>query len=227
MILKNEVYDIYRLLFSHFGKQNWWPCQKKDEIIIGVILTQNTNWKNVELALNKLREKKLNNLPDLIETDKTVIADLIKPSGYYNLKAERLLEISKKILSINNYLELESMGILREIILNVKGVGPESADSILLYYYQLPYFVIDAYTIRVFQRIGFFHGNTSYEYAQEFFHKNLEKNTGLYNEFHALIVAFGKNYCKKKPDCSGCFLREKCVFGNKKRDSHEGHHTES
>lgn len=196
--------NIYDILFRKYGKQNWWPCisNKKFEIVIGTILTQNTSWTNVEKAIVNLKRENLLDAKKIINVDVKKLANLIKPSGYYNQKAERLKIVSEFFLSNKNP--------SREELLNLKGVGKETADSILLYAYNKPYFVIDAYTKRIFNRLGF--DLNDYDDFQELFHKNLEKDHRLYNEFHALILRLAKENCKVKPVCENCCLKKKCKF---------------
>lgn len=197
---------IYNILFENYGKQNWWPCisNKKFEVIVGTILTQNTSWTNVERAIKNLNDNNLLDAKKIIDIDVKKLADLIKPSGYYNQKAERLKIISEFFLSNKNP--------SREELLNLKGVGKETADSILLYAYNKPYFVIDTYTKRIVNRLGF--KESEYDGLQELFHRNLKKDYKLFNEFHALFIRLGKEHCKKKPVCENCCLRKRCSYSS-------------
>lgn len=215
----NKLKQIYHALYRSFGKQNWWPTtlegemhptyhsrKKNDkqrfEIVVGAILTQNTSWKNVEKAITELNKNDLIDAKKIAWAEKGILARLIKSSGYYNQKAERL-KIIAEFFSRNKEPS-------REELLAVKGVGPETADSILLYAFDKPFFVVDAYTRRIFSRCGFFDGNIKYEKIQELFHNNLEKNAEMFNEYHALIVELGKNYCRKKPLCWECPIAGFC-----------------
>jgi endonuclease III related protein len=200
----NNFLRIYNLLYKAYGPQYWWPCstkEKKFEMIIGSILTQNTSWKNVEIAIKNLNDN------DLIASDKIIKADinnlkkLIKSAGYYNQKAERLKIVAKFFK--------ENKSITREKLLKVNGIGPETADSILLYAYNKPYFVIDAYTKRIFNRLELAK-TESYEELQKLFEANLPKEAQLFNEYHALIVKLAKEHCKKKPECGNCPLNKVC-----------------
>jgi endonuclease-3 related protein len=164
------------------------------------ILTQNTNWKNVEKALYNLSKNNLINIDKIKKIKKEKLAKLIRPAGYYNQKAERLKLIADFIS--------KNPSPAREQLLNVKGIGPETADSILLYAYNKPFFVIDAYTKRIFQRLGY--KADDYEEWQKQFTNNLPKNTEIFNEYHALLVELGKNHCKKKPICIKCPVKEMC-----------------
>ena len=215
----NKIQKIYNLLLNKFGPQGWWPINNKYninnketipkeqlEIILGAILTQNTSWKNVEKALKNLKNNNLlikNNL-EKIETDK--LSKIIKPSGYHNQKAKKIKEFLKFKETLT-----------RTNLLNIWGIGPETADSILLYAYNQAYFVIDAYTKRIFQRLGF--KENTYKELQNLFHTNLEKDHKIFNEYHALIVQLAKTNCKKTPECSTCPLKTLCLhpstFSNK------------
>jgi endonuclease-3 related protein len=210
--VKNIVFKIFEILSSHFGPQNWWPGESELEIMIGAILTQNTNWQNVEKAMKNLKEK-TNLEPRLIyQLPLKKLAKIIKPSGFYNIKAKRLKEFLKFFLKEYNG-EIEKMRkedgkILREKLLKIKGIGKETADSILLYALEKPFFVIDNYTKRIFLRHKLFEENKSYDEWQAFFTDNLPKDTKIYNEYHALLVKLAKTYCLKRPLCEKCPLKE-------------------
>ena len=216
----NKIQKIYSILYKKFGPQGWWPTtlenelhpkhhgiaprndKEKFEIIIGAVLTQNTNWKNVEKAIFNLNKAKLVDINKIKKINKKKLASLIRPSGYYNQKAERL----KLVAGFFN----KNKNPTREELLVIKGIGPETADSILLYAFNKPFFVVDAYTKRIFSRLGFCDGKCSYDELQQLFQKNLPKKTKLFNEYHALLVELGKNYCKKKPVCTSCPLNKLC-----------------
>ncbi len=210
-----ELIEIYDLLYDRYGPQHWWPGETRDEIIIGAILTQNTNWKNVEKAIENLKINNLITLENLAKADVPKIAQNIRPSGYYNQKALRLQEIAQHLLKngMQSFCVL-TIDEMRAELLGLKGIGPETADSILLYAFGKPVFVIDAYTKRIFQRLGFFLENISYDEAQNFFMDNLQKTVELYNEFHALLVRHAKESCQKNPHCLKCVLLKKCKFYN-------------
>lgn len=212
-----KVRQVYKVLYKHYGPQGWWPLtiegyeskhhagkpknhKHRFEIILGAILTQNTNWKNVEKALYNLSKNNLINIKKIKNIKQDKLSRLIRPSGYYNQKAARLKTIS-------NFL-LKNQNPTREQLLDLKGIGPETADSILLYAYNQPYFVIDAYTKRIFQRLGYKANN--YDEWQKLFMDNLPKDAKLFNEYHALLVELGKNHCKKKPICNECPIEEIC-----------------
>ncbi len=219
MRYSRELIRIYDLLYDRYGPQHWWPGETRDEIIIGAILTQNTNWKNVEKAIKNLKYKNLLTLENILNANINEIAQCIRSSGYYNQKTTRLQEIAKFFHKKG----LQSFGALsaanmRSELLALRGIGPETADSILLYAFDKPVFVIDAYTTRIFQRFGLFPDGISYNEAQKFFMQNLENNTKLFNEFHALLVRHAKEYCQKNPQCAKCVLLKKCKFKNNNHD---------
>ena len=214
-----KIKQIYNILYNKFGKQRWWPTtlegdihptyhgnkineKQRFEIIVGAVLTQNTSWKNVEKAIYNLNKAKVLGINRIRKISKSRLAKLIRPSGYYNQKAERL-KIAAEFFSKNK-------NSSREELLGVKGIGPETADSILLYAFNKPFFVVDAYTKRIFSRIGICKNKCDYEELQEFFHKSLPKNAKLFNEYHALIVELAKQNCTKKPDCKTCPINKVC-----------------
>ena len=198
----------YDRLFEFFGPQEWWPAHSRFEVIIGAILTQNTAWKNVEKAINNLRSAGVLNYRKLKELSQRRLASLIKPAGYYNVKAERLKSFINFLSSeyqgnLSRMLE-EKTPVLRQRLLEVRGIGKETADSIILYAAGKPVMVIDAYTKRIFLRHGLISENSSYDYIQKLFMDNLPGGSLFYNEFHALIVRLVKEYCLKKPRCNTC-----------------------
>lgn len=205
-----KLIKIYKKLLRCFGPQHWWPGETVLEIIIGAILTQNTSWKNVEKAINKLKSKNILNYPSLKKITEEKLAVYITSSGYYRIKARRIKSflgfLEKKYKGKIYNLKRIKLEKLRKELLSINGIGPETADSILLYALNKPIFVIDAYTKRIFSRHNFMSHNVSYETAQRFFMQNLPKDIFLYNEFHALIVKVGNIYCKKTPECVKCPL---------------------
>ncbi len=205
---KRILLGFYDRLFEFFGPQEWWPARSRFEVIIGAILTQNTAWKNVERAINNLRSAGVLNYRKLKELSQRRLASLIKPAGYYNVKAERLKSFINFLSSeyqgnLSRMLE-EKTPVLRQRLLEVRGIGKETADSIILYAAGKPVMVIDAYTKRIFLRHGLISENSSYDYIQKLFMDNLPGDSLFYNEFHALIVRLGKEYCLKKPRCNTC-----------------------
>jgi len=183
------------------------------------ILTQNTNWKNVEKAIINLNKNKLININKIIKINKKKLALIIRSSGYHNQKAKKLKNFCQFLLKnyngrINDFFS-DDIDKLRNELLSVKGIGPETADSIILYSTKKPIFVIDAYTKRIFNRIGY--KEETYDEFQGLFMGNLEHDEKLFNEYHALIVEHGKNVCKTKPLCKECFLKPNCKFGKYKQ----------
>ena len=204
---------IYKKLYNYFGKQHWWPAKTKLEVIIGAMLTQNTAWPNVEKAIANLKRKRLLSFQKLSKIETNELANLIKPAGYFNVKARRLRSILDFIRddfrgNLRNMQKINTQE-LRNQLLNVNGIGPETADSILLYAFDKPIFVIDAYTKRILSRLRMSSLNSSYDEIQELFMRDLALDTHLFNEYHALIVKLGKDYCKKNnPKCNECPIRD-------------------
>lgn len=202
--------EIYHLLYSAFGRQHWWPGDTSFEISVGAILTQNTNWGNVEKAIWNLKKAKVLTVRALLKLPKRRVASLIKPSGYYNIKAERLNNflnlISNRYQGSMQRMKREDTDSLRKHLLSVNGIGPETADSILLYALGKPVFVVDAYTKRILQRHCLITEEATYHEIQGLFHEALPADIPLYNEYHALLVKLGKEFCRPKPACFGCPL---------------------
>ncbi|MBW6516324.1 MAG: endonuclease III domain-containing protein [Candidatus Cloacimonetes bacterium] len=215
----NELTDIYHKLFSCYGNQQWWPADDREEVIIGAILTQNTNWLNVTRALQNLKKNNLCSLHKLASASKATISELIKPSGYYNLKADRLQNCAHFLKDWQPAsLTFEEA---RRYLLAIKGIGPETADSILLYAFHIPVFVIDTYTIRLLNRFFCISSGKNYSYYQSLFMNQLTKESDLYNEYHALIVQHCKSFCRRKPLCDNCPINSECLYhlSNRKKQS--------
>jgi len=211
-LMRNKLKKIYKILYKEFGPQYWWPGDSQFEVAIGAILTQNTNWQNVEKAINNLKNKNLLSLKKLYKLSFKKLADFIRPTGYYNLKAQRikffLHFLKEKYKSKINLVKKNNPQLLRRELLDVNGIGPETADSMLLYAFDKPIFVIDAYTKRIFSRHDLIPKDFDYQQTQDFFMQNLPKNTKLFNEYHALLVKLGKEFCtKNKPKCQSCPLK--------------------
>lgn len=206
---RDILLKIYNSLYNYFGPLNWWPGDTPFEIMVGAILTQNTSWSNVEKAINNLKKENLLEPRKLHRINQEELAQLIKPSGYYNIKARRLKNFVNIFVndfegSAENMFSGDSRE-LRKKLLNINGVGPETADSILLYAGKRPFFVVDAYTRRIFSRHKLISKDFTYYQIQELFIKNLDKDVKLFNEFHAQIVILGKTICtSKNPDCAKC-----------------------
>ncbi len=204
--------DAFDRLFRAFGPQHWWPGESALEVTIGAVLTQNTSWKNVEAALDNLRAAGLLSFEELHGLASEELESLIRPAGYYRVKARRLRNLLDFIAqeyggSLDAMFATE-LHALREQLLGINGIGPETADSILLYAGQLPIFVVDAYTARVLKRHGWIEPEADYHAMQELFHDQLEADVNLFNEYHALIVRVGKEFCRKQPCCQECPLAE-------------------
>ena len=204
---------IYRELFKAFGPQGWWPGDGPFEVLVGAVLAQNTNWGNVERAIKNLKAAGKLSPEGLHKTKLPELAQLIRPAGYFNVKAKRLKNLIDWFFENynGNLKEMFSKKLdpLREGLLSVKGIGRETADSILLYAGDMPSFAVDAYTYRVLSRHLLIPEDSTYEEIKSFFEDNLPKDVQLYNEYHALLVKVGKDYCKpRNPRCRECPLGE-------------------
>lgn len=203
--------ELYHKLYHAFGPQNWWPGDTPFEVAVGAILTQNTNWGNVEKAISNLKKQGVLSAKAIHEMPPDDLALLIKPAGYFNIKAKRLKSFINFLM--NDFhgsmkrMKTGDMYSLRDKLLNVNGIGPETADSILLYALEKPVFVIDAYTKRVLSRHDIIEHDRPYEDFQELFHSSLQTDVQLFNECHALFVKVGKTFCKRRgPLCEKCPL---------------------
>jgi len=220
--LSQKLYEIFQRLYEFWGPQNWWPAETKFEMVVGAILTQNTSWSAVEKAISNLKKANILSIEGILQTPDKILAQLIRPTGYYNQKAKRLKDFCSFLRNeFNSDLQkLFSLEIseLREKLLSQKGIGYETADSIILYGAEKPIFVVDAYTKRLFFRLGLIESEKiDYNQLQSIFMENLEPQTSLFNEFHALIVKHCKEICKnKKPECKKCCLYEMCEAGTLK-----------
>jgi len=217
--MKTDLKEIYDLLFETLGPQHWWPAETPFEVIVGAVLVQNTNWQNVRQAIDALRAEELLDPHKIAELEMETLETLIRPAGYFRIKARRLRAVVDWLIEQCDG-ELDELfrrptAELRKQLLAVHGVGPETADSILLYAGNLPVFVVDAYTIRIFTRHGWADAaDTDYHRLQERIETLLPRDTQLFNEFHAMIVSIGKTYCKKSsPRCEDCPLRSKLPPG--------------
>lgn len=218
------IKNTFNVLLKELGPQGWWPVngkynknkfniprnkQEKFEIVVGAVLTQNTSWKNAEYALKNLRIKKLISPEKILKTPDKKLSELIRPAGYFNQKAKYLKNISKFLVGNKNLEKLPAEKI-REMLLSVKGIGPETADSIMLYAFKKPFFVIDLYTKRIFSRAGICSKKIKYNDLQEKFHSALPRKTSLFNEYHALLVELAKKHCSRIPSCKNCPVSKKC-----------------
>ena len=204
--------EIYHTLLNAFGPQDWWPGDTPFEIMIGAVLTQNTAWTNVERAIDNLKQANLLSLEALAMVEVETLAELIRPSGYYNQKARRLKGLIHYIIDTHGDLQAffdQDAVTLREELLCLKGIGPETADSITLYAAEKPTFVVDTYTHRIFSRHNLIGEEADYQELQDLFMDSLPAEIQMYNEYHALIVRLGKEFCKKsKPLCDECPIKD-------------------
>ena len=204
--------EMYEAMHRRFGHQGWWPGDTPLEVCIGAILTQNTNWRNVERAISNLKAAGLLSVSALHAMPHEPLAECLRPAGYYNIKARRLKNLIAHVHEsfgddIAAFLD-RSVGTLREELLGVKGVGRETADSIILYAAGKATFVVDTYTHRVLMRHGFISPEDDYERIKEFMESSLVEDVELYNDYHAQLVAVGKQFCKPTPRCAGCPLKQ-------------------
>ena len=208
--------DIYRRLFDAYGPQHWWPGDSPFEIVVGAILTQATSWTNVATAIANLKRAEILSPEALRDTPIDELATLIRPSGYFNVKARRLKAFINHLWDVHNgslsaMFSQEGQALRREM-LSIYGIGEETADDILVYAASKPFFVIDAYTRRILERIGVGEGATTYNEYQQLFHDSLPADAKLFNEYHALLVRHGKDVCRPTPLCDRCCLREICSY---------------
>ncbi len=211
--MPSHLTDVYGRLFDAFGPQHWWPGDSRFEMMIGAMLTQNTSWRNVERAIDNLRQADLLEPQALYAVPLEELEELLRPAGYFRIKAGRLRSLLQFLIeryhgSLDAMFET-ALPELRRQLLDVHGVGPETADSILLYAGHLASFVVDTYTHRVFARHGWIGFDADYHQIQDYIQGELPADVPLYNEFHALLVRVGKDYCRKsQPQCAECPLRE-------------------
>ena len=207
---RKELLKIYELLNGYFGDLHWWPADDPFEVMVGAILTQNTAWINVEKAIRALRERSLLSPAALSSISEDDLALIIRPSGYYHLKAERLQSFVRFMMAEYSgkveRMKADGLSRLRNKLLGVKGIGPETADSILLYACKKPIFIIDAYTRRILYRHGMIGNDADYHSIQALFMDHLQPDVALFNQYHALIVNTGKTFCRKTAACKACPL---------------------
>ncbi|MDO9577484.1 MAG: hypothetical protein Q7J16_06325 [Candidatus Cloacimonadales bacterium] len=220
--MKKKLIQIYQTLLTHFGHQNWWPAETKDEIIIGAILTQSISWQNVETAIQNLKRENLCSLEAIYHAKIETIAPLIRSTLYYNQKAKKLKNFTDILFAefggkLTKMFSLE-LKELRDKLLNIAGIGEETADSILLYVGEKPIFVVDAYTKRIFTRFGLIENDLDYQKVQDFFMENLPSDVALFQDFHAQIVRLGKEYCRKRNlKCGECPVNLNCIYSPSER----------
>lgn len=209
--MRRKLLAVYRRLFAAFGPQGWWPGETPFEVAVGAILTQNTNWGNVAKAIRNLKDSGALTAEAIHSLSAHELAALIRPAGYYNIKARRLRNFVDLLMEeyggSMDRMEEEELRVIRERLLAVNGIGQETADSIILYGLGKPVFVVDAYTKRVLSRHNILLDHAvPYEKVQELFHDTLDREASLFNEYHALLVRLGKDFCRPKPRCEGCPL---------------------
>lgn len=208
--MKPPIHDAYNALSHHYGEQHWWPAKTRLEMMIGAILTQNTAWTNVEKALTNLRKADALKFQTLEKASQEDLIEWIRPAGFYNQKSATIKAMITIIRdrfdgSLDKLFSLETSDLRKEL-LSWKGIGPETADSILLYAAKRPIFVVDAYTKRICARHGWIGEKAKYDDLAELFTDNLPEDTQLFNEYHALIVQVCKDHCNTQPKCEGCPL---------------------
>jgi len=207
---REELIEIYERLNGYFGDLHWWPTNDPFEVMVGAILTQNTAWTNVEKAIQALRERRLLSPAALFFIPEDELARIIRPSGYYHLKAGRLKAFVRFMMTEYSgnveTMKIADISQLRDKLIGVKGIGPETADSILLYACQKPVFISDAYTKRILLRHGMIGSDADYHSIQALFMDHLPPDVALFNQYHALIVNTGKTFCRKRAECEACPL---------------------
>jgi len=208
MFSRNVLMILYDRLFTAYGPQHWWPAQTPFEVIVGAVLTQNTSWKNVVQAIDNLKRAGLLGLDAIHGLDHDTLAVCIRPSGYFNVKVRRLKNLCAWLYQEGGIQRLERLptSTLRNGLLAVNGIGPETADDILLYAFNRPVFVIDTYTRKLLVSLGLIEGGEDYEALRTGFEAGLAPDPALYNEYHALIVRHAKEKCRSVPDCRHCLI---------------------
>jgi len=209
---KATIPQVYKKLLAVHGPQRWWPGNSRFEIMVGAVLTQNTAWINVERAIENLKQARALAPEKILAAHPRRLAGWLRPSGYFNVKARRLKAMCRWLVEQGGVRRLARLPTpaLRAGLLSVNGIGPETADDILLYAFERPVFVVDAYTRRIFHRLGISRGTEDYETLRRLFEGVLGEDAALFNEYHALIVAHGKDVCRKKPQCDQCCLASVC-----------------
>lgn len=208
-------YQIYRVLLRAYGPQDWWPGESAFEVMVGAVLTQNTSWLNVERAIANIKQEKAMSAASIAGMKHVHLARLLKPAGYFNVKATRLQNFCRwyNAQGGRRTLQRHATDDLRQLLLSVNGVGPETADDMLLYAFERPVFVIDAYTRRLFSRLHLIEGKETYETLRHLFERSLSRvrqKVDVFNEYHALIVHHAKHVCRSRPQCDTCCLRRQC-----------------
>lgn len=210
---RRTIPTIYRRLYATHGPQHWWPGETPFEIMVGAVLTQNTAWVNVERAIENLKRADALSPQAIAVAHPRRLARWLRPSGYFNVKAKRLRALCRWLIAQGGIARLARLPTdeLRAALLSVHGIGPETADDILLYAFERPVFVIDAYTRRVFRRLGLIAGTEDYETLRALFEDALGPDVAVYNEYHGLLVHHGKHVCRAVPRCASCCLSSACI----------------
>jgi endonuclease-3 related protein len=212
--------ELFQLLLARYGPQQWWPAETALEVVVGAILTQATSWRNVVRALAQLRAAGLLNEEALLAAPESVLAEHIRSAGFFRVKARRLRAFFDAVLAhaggdLHRFLAQEPEALRRQL-LAIPGIGPETADSILLYAAGAPFFVVDSYTERIMGRLGWWETSpVSYQERQAWFQGRLPRDPALFNEFHALLVQHAKEACRRTPRCAACCLMQRCAYGRR------------
>ena len=211
--------QIFETLLTAYGHQQWWPAESPFEMMVGAILTQNCNWKNVEQAIGNLKAANMLDAASIACADHEQLAEVIRPSGFFNQKACRLQLFSRFYIAHGEIsgLRKQPMAEMRLQLLALSGIGPETADSMLLYALRKPIFVVDAYTRRIFTRLGLLPEKIDYDGIQNYFHHQLEPQLSLFQEYHALIVEHAKRHCRNRQLCEKCPLLNSCNYSKQKQ----------
>ena len=219
--MREKILKLYDDLYAEYGELNWWPAETPFEIIIGAILGQATAWGNAAKAINNLKTANVLNPKEMSKLSQDELETLILPSGYYRAKAKKVRAFLTHLQAHHNNrlnsLFDQEMPTLREELLSIYGIGEETADCILLYAAKKPSFVVDTYTYRLLERLGWFTGKFHYGRLRGIFMENLPHDRQLFNQYHALIVRHGARVCQKTPQCDKCMLRSQCPTGNDSR----------
>ena len=212
---RRRLTSVYQRLLATYRPQHWWPADSPFEVMVGAVLTQNAAWANVERALANLKRHRCLSAPGILDLDQERLADWLRPSGYFNIKAGRLRNFCQWYCNAGGVRRLRrrDTASLRRQLLSVKGIGPETADDILLYAFERPVFVIDAYTRRLFSRLGLFTGTESYDAMRMAIESALGADVALFNEYHALTVRHAREVCRVRPRCNDCVLLGRCPAG--------------
>ena len=211
--LNRKLLDLYDKLKKQHGSLKWWPADTPFEVAIGAILTQATAWRNVVKAIDNLKKAKVFSPEDIHDINQENLETLLTPSGYFRMKAKKVRAFVDHIVERPmSEMFKQDVKELRQELLSIYGVGPETADSIILYAAEKPSFVVDTYTYRLLSRLGWVEGNFHYERLRAFFMDNLPTDVELFNEYHALIVRHGARVCQKTPDCITCSLQMECDY---------------